>query len=430
MRAVSRAVSKGSRAMRPSLGAITPLWCQARWCSGQVLGFDELTPSLRHSVERVKQSPKDAAAWQDLGVMLEGTDKVPGPDGPVSRLDCLRAAAELGWDDSNVWMHVGASLGEGEVLEVRDTSMTPLGCLLRSVRLNPSNGSAWLNLSFAVQPEQTIALPDIGRLGRLEILAFGAAALEREFGAAVDAQAAADTAAMLAGCYAMGAGALMAGHAAAVPPGAPRERRIAFPAGSGTERTPLQCIERALQVDPDAAMPWVMAGNLMRSNDTVRLASGETASRKAVLEHLLRMDPDNADALAGMAEEIPAEGIATVGDDQLSKMELLGRALRADVACVSAWRQLGFHCAATGAHLPLADGTKLSALECFGRALVYDAGDAALWDAAADEMEKAGVAAITVGSHRLEVSECRQMAKAQRGEGPIPDSLANKTRGA
>jgi hypothetical protein len=415
----------------PRFAAVTTT--AMRWCQGQgrVWAFDDLAPTMKQTVQRVHSAPTDPMAWQDLGVMMEGHDRVEGPGGPVSRLDCLRTAADLAWDNSVVWMHVGASLEEGEVLEVRDTAMTPLGCLLRSVRLDPSNGTAWLNLAFALRPEQCITLPDVGKIGRLEILSLGAAALERELAAAVNPAAAEDTASMLSGCYAMGAGAMMAGHAANVPEGLPRERSFTFPAGGPEQRTALQCVERALQVDPGAAMPWSMAGNLMRSGDTVKLKDGSTATRSDVLQHLLSNDPENADALAGMAEDLTADGTVTVAGQTMTKIELLGRALSHDVASVAAWRELGKHCAATGAELPLADGSKLSAVECYGRALVYDTSDPAVWESAALVMEQTNTATVPVGSLRLTAAECRQMAAAQRGEADVPAVFATQQpRGA
>jgi hypothetical protein len=407
-----------------------------RWCTDG-RGFSPLTPAHNDVLQRLREKPEDGAAWNDLAVLLDPGMIIPGLNGgSLTRDECFRNAAHHAWDNAAVWSNIGASLAPGETIDVRDTSMSAIGCHLRAVRLDPASGPNWLNLALCMGAEQTFPLLE-GRIGRLEALAQAVECFEKDAsgggGDGVDHTGNTDMDAptMLSGCYAMAAAAMMAGHSAAVFGDVPPRAR-AFPVPPGSvPRTPLRCLQRAVEVAGPAPHILNMAGSLMRSSDilTVETEEGERSDlhRRDVLQRLTEFDSDNSDRWADLATEVPAGTTISVAGGDYTHEQLLLRAVRMNVTCVPAWRLLAEYCTTHDqiVNLTNAKGAVLtfSAVDCFGRALLYEPRDPSVWEAAAAAVEKATSATITIGTTKATSQDCRAMAAALRDDGPVPAAL-------
>jgi hypothetical protein len=422
MRRISIAVARKSI----PVGVVTRL----RRCSDHSKHAHEtLSPAQAEVFARLQQNPTDGTIWNDLAMLLPAGDMVPHPKTGerLSRSDCLRYAADLAYDNGTVWSNIGTCLGPGETVDVRDASITAIGCHLRAVRLDNTSGTSWLNLAFAMQEGQSFALPEFDKVGRLEALSIAAACFERDLAAGKnDGNGELDTRSMLAGCYAMAAGAMLAGHAAHSFSGeAPRTRHFEVPAGTGTQRTPMGCLQRALEVAGNEPTILQMAVNMMGPSESFTV-NGKPLARRDILVTLIDADPDNADTWAGLSEEV-GDGTVRVGDVEYSRLQLLQQALQKDVTCAPAWKELARYCATRKGDVSIGSA-KYDTLACFSRALLYDPTDAHMWDAAARQMEQEQRERLSVGNVSCTVQECKQMAIAQRGMGEIPDVFTRNRR--
>lgn len=288
--------------------------------------------------------PEDPWMWRSKGAELMGLGR------PQEALACFERVLNLTPESAGAWVDKGWALADMERFEEAQA------CFDRGLALDPGHARGWINkgasLAMSGRPEALECFRKAQQLGHPE-----AARLAATFGGASERQAA-DRVGPAAAAPVPGGPDGAPGSGVAHQEALVWARKAAALARTERVEEALECLERALSLDPDNGEIWTTQGVAL-------LQSGRPAEALASLDRARALDPDSAGTLQ-------MKGLALQGLDRLEEAVASFEAALALVPeAAEVWRLKG--------RALVRLGRVQEGLACWERALRLDPSDCALW---------------------------------------------------
>ena len=293
-----------------------PSWCNLALCASLMstvtVGGNTYTEVGCYE-KAVGLDPKDADVWDTLGAALERVagDAVATVDGAsYSSRQCFLKALSLNSDSESAWYNLGTTLGD-EKVRVGESEFSEGDCYVKAVHLDPSYDLAWVSLGQTLVSSNSKV-----SVRRIEFTA------ENCFHKACSLN----------------------------PNNASAWRGLALCMEDNTEVMPLcgnerlskrKCLERAIALDSTDACLWSALGDVAEAEGDITI-EGEVFTVRQCRQRAVQLQPDAALFWVGLARCFSSLwDRVDINGTSYTQHDCLNKAVGIDPSCGDAWRLFG-----------------------------------------------------------------------------------------